>query len=303
MTDCYSEKKALIFDSDVGTDDAVAFLMWTLKNTITPDFVISAYGNTSYEKALINTLILKTYLKMNTQLVSGVRPPDDFIPSDFHGSDGFAGLQKTMWDALHLTKQQLKTEFISFDELFDKLKEINKITYIAVGPVTNLAEMLKNPEMRRKIDKIFLMGGGIHEFNCDHETEFNFSKNPDAVKTVLASGLDIFLFPLDLTKHQLVYQDELEKLTSSGRFPEFIELMNYNRKRIFQFNNINGACMHDSMPVLYTLFPEKFEFSEMRILCDEWGHLEENPNGFPVHIAVKTEDRLLLNSLETIFHC
>ncbi|KAF5385876.1 hypothetical protein D9615_002374 [Tricholomella constricta] len=99
------------------------------------------------------------------------------------------------------------------------------ITYIVLGPLTNLAHMIQKDGdlVRDKIGRIICMGGALDvPGNTSPVAEFNFFADPYAVKDLLLSlephsglPLDRFvLVPLDITTlHELpfpVYQERVD---------------------------------------------------------------------------------------------
>ena len=142
------------------------------------------------------------------------------------------------------------------------------------------------------------MGGGLKECNCAHETEFNFSKSPQAVKKILASDVPVTLFPLDLTNHQRITEDPICELERDGALKEMIALLRWNRQANMEYNNIPAAVLHDAMPILYLSKPEKFRVDTVRISSDRYGHIEQTDNGRSVSLAMAVEDNVLYEALK-----
>lgn len=295
-------KSVTIFDTDVGTDDAFAIMLLSQMN-VPVDYIVATQGNADAKQVVKNAIILKTYLKMdNVTIVSGM--PANVVnqgeKDTFHGKDGLANISEKMEKDLNLTNDQF-TNFITFDELSKNLKTADEITYVSVGPVTNLAAMLKDRVLQSKIKRIYLMGGGIQEFNCDHNTEFNFSKNPQAVKEVLSSGLDITLFPLDLTNHHVISDEQITELKELDVFPEYIIFLEHNKKMNLKYNEIPDVVLHDCMPVLYMANQNDFILEDMKLISDSYGSISKNDNGSCIHVATKAKNGLLMDSIEMIF--
>ena len=94
------------------------------------------------------------------------------------------------------------------------------LTIIALGPLTNLATVIRNhPDMVHMIDRIVLVGGkrpgqlfhpGQHWWF--HFGDFNISHDPEAAEIVLSSGVPITLVPFDLASKLLVTESDLDRL-------------------------------------------------------------------------------------------
>ncbi len=295
-------KSILILDTDVGTDDAAAILLLAEKE-LDPDYLITTPGNAQADQAVKNANILKAYCGMKkTAIVAGLDLAKDASAekNTFHGNDGLANIASDMAEALKLDEKAL-TAHITFDEMCEALEKADEITYIATGPVTNLAAISENEAIRGKIKCVYLMGGGLEEFNCSHDTEFNFSKNPEAVGKVLSSGLPITLFPLDLTNHQRVDGDQIDTLEKTGKFPEYITFLRFNLGANTEYNDIPAAVLHDCMPVLYAAESDAFTVEEKKLTSDEFGAVRESDEGNPIRVAVSVKEDLLLNTLKEIF--
>src|SRR5262249_34712597 len=90
--------------------------------------------------------------------------------------------------------------------LYSKLKENpGKLTIISVGPLTNIARLLKeHPDAKPWIKRIVLMGGSVrvgYKANTPPEPEWNIKLDIPAAKTVFSSGVPLTVAPLDATAH------------------------------------------------------------------------------------------------------
>lgn len=76
-----------------------------------------------------------------------------------------------------------------------------EITLVAIGPLTNVAALLKkDPQAARKIKQIALMGGSIargYEPGSPAAAEYNIAFDPEAARAVFTSGVPILMVPLD----------------------------------------------------------------------------------------------------------
>ena len=291
-----TKKSVVILDSDFGTDDAIALLLAGNTSRDIFDYIVASQGNTSLDNAVKNAIILKAYLGVDATIVQGIPLSADKNVNEeeaytFHGSDGIGNMQATLEKSLGITKEQLD-DYIKFDKLAEELAKVDEIIYITIGPTSNLANLIDNEKIKSKISAVYMMGGGINEFNCEHNTEYNFSADPESVKKILDSGLNITLFPLDLTNHQVISSDMIEDFKKGGAFPEFIEFLKFNLQSNESMNNNPLVEMHDSIPVLYHISPELFQLKDMKITVDEYGSTKLSDDGALLHVATGVEDSL-----------
>ena len=113
------------------------------------------------------------------------------------------------------------------------------ITFVALGPLTNLALALRaDPTLAARLDTVFISGGAIHVPGAVHEdlpshpnrvAEWNLYIDPVAADIVFSSGTRLALIPLDVThihgpQPLLFSRDLLRRLVASarGRVPELM---------------------------------------------------------------------------------
>ncbi|HBL40186.1 MAG TPA: hypothetical protein DDY98_00880 [Ruminococcaceae bacterium] len=298
------QKHITILDTDLGTDDACALFL--LKNLpIKPDYIVASFGNTTLEGACRNAVILRKYLGLEAEIVKGLEPSNgsrqpNGEKNTFHGADGLANCSEKMIKKLKINQDELQN-ILPFGELCDRLSEYDSVTYITIGTLRNFAALLHDKEFCRKLRGAYIMGGGIREFNCSHNTEFNFSKDPESVKTVLTCGLNITLFPLDVTNRQVLTAEQIDELEAIGTYPEYISFLRHNRKANIEYNHISAAVLHDTLPILYLSHPELFKLEEMRIASNEYACIFPSANGEAVHICTEMKDGKLFEFMKSAF--
>ncbi len=105
-----------------------------------------------------------------------------------------------------------------------------KVRILALGPLTNLAEVLKRaPAAARAIEEIVIMGGAVHvagnlgdggAFKTVNKTaEWNIFVDPLAARIVFRSGVKIRLIPLDATNTVPIDAAFLRDFRSNARSP------------------------------------------------------------------------------------
>lgn len=141
----------------------------------------------------------------------------------FHGRDGLGNIHERHWDTVATGRgaEFLRPSDKPGHELaLDLLRShpAKSITYIALGPLTNLALMARKDPTTccDLVNRVVCMGGALDvPGNTSPVAEFNFFADPFAVKELLEGGVfpleRFILLPLDITTpHEL-------------RFPLYIE--------------------------------------------------------------------------------
>ncbi|WP_348266406.1 nucleoside hydrolase [Edaphobacter sp. DSM 109919] len=86
-------------------------------------------------------------------------------------------------------------------------KSPGEITLIAIAPLSNIGAMIdRDPATFRKLKRVVLMGGSIHRGYNDSKTpepEWNIKMDIGSARKLFASGVPIFVMPLDATNLKL----------------------------------------------------------------------------------------------------
>ena len=142
-----------------------------------------------------------------------VEPPHH--AADVHGANGMGGVQ--------LPAARMEAQRERAPEGVARLARENPgLTLLTLGPLTNIAIALNlYPELKGLIAKIVTMGGAIETGNVTRFAEFNFHADPEAVQSVLDSGIPISLLTWDTTLKAAHTEAELEglgmKTSASGK--------------------------------------------------------------------------------------
>jgi len=292
----------IIIDTDPGTDDAIALLAASVYFGSNICALVSSYGNTVGEQTYANLVMLSRLLNICAPIIKGSDVPidkDAFVPTDYHGQNGLCDVQlpsaaTPLYDGDFLVN------------LYSMIQQHRPVTYVAIGPLTNLARLITRfPDVTNYIDCLVIMGGGLDVFNMPHQTEYNFSADPVAVQTVLGSNIKKIFAPLDLT-HKLSFSlSEIEEITGVA-YPVPIntptphnlmaELFYKNHDTSLKHGN-NGAIIHDVTPLAYMIDPRACEIKKFHISSDQHGAIFANPDGCSVNILHHMDKRFLKDLL------
>jgi purine nucleosidase len=98
-----------------------------------------------------------------------------------------------------------------------------EITLIAIGPLVNVqAAIARDPQTFKQLKRVVMMGGSVYRGYDDAsgstrppDAEWNIKCDPAGAQALLASGVPVFMMPLDSTQVRLPAQDQ-EKIFSHG---------------------------------------------------------------------------------------
>ncbi|MBS4536764.1 nucleoside hydrolase [Clostridium sp. D2Q-14] len=248
----------IIIDCDPGHDDAIAILMAIAnKDKLNILGITTVGGNGLLDNVTKNALKILSLVDENIPVASGARRPlirEIHTGTDFHGDSGMDGpiLEDPKYEIVSMNA----VEF-----MYEKIKEsTSKVTLVPLGPLTNIALLLKTyPSIKEKIELISLMGGGINVGNRTAAAEFNIYVDPEAAKIVFNSGVDIVMAGLDVTNKAMIMDDELEMLKNKGKISNFVlELLEFYGKGSKEFG-FEGSCLHDPCAIGYLLRSDLFK--------------------------------------------
>ncbi len=97
-------------------------------------------------------------------------------------------------------------------------KQPGQVTILALGPMTNIAMLLRlYPDLESQIKRIVFMGGNVHVGgNASKAAEFNFWFDPEAAQIVLRSKIpEKIMFPLDICNQAVITKRHFDQIASA----------------------------------------------------------------------------------------
>lgn len=282
----------ILFDCDPGHDDAIALVMAHRSPAVELLGVTTTCGNAELEKTTSNALRILEYLgASNVPVAAGcVRPLAR--PLVLGTADGPSGLDGSPY----LPEATIKpVEQHAVDFLADKLRaSAEPLTVVATGPLCNIGLMiLKHPDVLSKIKQLIWMGGVFfRKSEIITPTEFNAFCDPEALKIVLDSGIDILMVGLDVTMQVLIEKPQYDELatidTPLGKLVHdwllFYEKLHRNSMGV-------GGAMHDPLALALVIDPTLVKTRPAHIgvdlsgsytfgatVADYWGERGEKDN-------------------------
>ena len=261
-------RKDLIIDCDPGHDDATAiFMALAHSDQYNLRAVTTVCGNNTLEKITKNAHYILSVVKSEVEVAKGPETPlinEPIISAEFHGDSGMDG---PTLEVETTSKDSNKSAVELMADILRDAKE--KVTILALGPLTNVALLIKAyPQYLHKIERISLMGGGICHGNITPYAEFNIYVDPEAAQIVFSSGLPIVMCGLDVTEQVEILKEDYEYLrkhSDAGRV--FAELMDFYIKGSPAFG-ATGCVMHDPCAMAYLIDESLFEGKQARVHVD-----------------------------------
>ena len=251
--------KKVIFDTDIGIDDAMALLFLHFSPDVDLKAIVTGFGNAKIDTTTRNALYMQECFAMDAPVYRGAGEPigeslSRGYPDFVHGSNGLGDIE--------LTEPIGQAEALEGAQAIVEIAKQNpqEINVVAVGRMTNLALALELcPELPELVDEVVVMGGAFgfngHRGNVSPVAEANIAGDPEAADRVFTSGLRITIVGLDVTQETVARSHFFDYLKeNAGIAGDFI----YRISRFYlEFHKkVTGRyeCpVHDSSAVAYLL--------------------------------------------------
>ena len=289
--------RKVIIDTDSGSDDTFCIgnmLSLCKQNKCNILGITTGCGNipanNSFQTA--NKVVNKLFNSPNIPIYnSPISSIFDEKCSLFYGNDGHYGKLTNICNKIY-SSPGTSEEF-----LLKCLNEIDDLTIIAIGPLTNLDLCEKRqPGILKKAKEIIIMGGAVKvSGNITQKSEYNFWINPESTKNVIKYD-NMIIFPLDVThklkfcipnlldkikghKHQKFYEEIITKI--------FNQNVNYNECSPYD----KKVIIHDVLTSLYFEDNKLFDIKREKITIDEEdGSINLDNNGYEVKVAYECKN-------------
>ncbi len=268
------EKKTNIWiDTDPGIDDAIAIsAAAAARDRLNICGISAVAGNQTIEKVTVNAMWLTQILGLlDVPVVRGAAGPlirESRPAGDIHGEYGLGYIAPG-----NITRELTSDQGAAYIyHAVSKLPEEEKVTVVPMGPLTNIALLVRAfPDIRDRIDKIVLMGGSTQSGNITATAEFNIWQDPEAAEIVFQSGIPVVMCGLDVTKECVLTKEDIEKLEEGNKLHRTLARILRFYFESPAYKGMDAVSMHDSVPIMYVLHRELFtgEMHYMHVSCTE----------------------------------
>ncbi len=204
----------LVIDTDPGVDDAIAILMGLAAPEVEVVGLTTVGGNVPRARTTRNALaLLQAAGHAEIPVAKGASRPlrgkFKYAPQ-FHGP---GGLSLRLPEPVNTPLEQGAVAF-----LYDQLtKEPGDLALVALGPLTNVAQLLwERPYALEQAKNIVVMGGAVNApGNVTSHAEFNTYCDPVAAEIIFASRLPVTLVDLAACRQVGITREQALGLHSS----------------------------------------------------------------------------------------
>lgn len=264
----------VIIDCDPGIDDAVALTVAFASPALDILAVTSVAGNVGIDKTTRNAQAVLATMGVQSKIYRGASGP--LMPVPAHVAENAHG--KTGLGNYALPDEKLHP--LESESALDAMRRIlrrhkEKVTIIALGPLTNIALLLlTDPPVKEKIARISLMGGGLCTGNRTAAAEFNILCDPEAAEIVFQSGIPIIMAGLDVTHQARMSGRQMQALRDANNpVSEMLaDTLEYYFGGMPDMDDPDSRdCLHDVVSVLALTNPEIFTGRDLRVVVETAG--------------------------------
>ncbi len=280
-----AKPQLVIIDTDIGDDidDAFALALALRSPELRILGVTTAFGDTPLRARLVDRY-LSAVGRTDIPVAVGIQTPDS------HFTQGAYARQEP---ARH------HPEAVPF-----LLRQIRahpgQITLIAIGPLFNIqAEIARDPATFRKLKRVIMMGGSIYRgydkaktgAHTPPDPEWNVRCDPAGAKALLASGVPVFMMPLDSTQIHLEQPEQAQIFSHGSPLTDQLTLL---------YHEWSGAkawgtpTLYDPVTVAYAVHPELCPVMPMRIEVDSKGYTRPVAGAPNVNVCLQSDQAGIL---------
>ena len=256
------DKREIIFDCDIGCDDAVALIALLLNDNINIKAITCVKGNIPVDDVANNALKVLSLCDKDIPVYKGCNTP--IVRDMLKGRDYNTLIQRIKMVVddkeiliheksfkLPMPDKKVEDEHAVSYIVNTLRKTKEKIDICAVGPLTNIGMAIRlDPDIVKNIGTIYIMGGGLFIGNRTPLAEANFYDDPEAAEIVLTSGAHCIICPIEPCEMGATYTlKQLDEIKAIGnKVSDFLydELRAYIDRCVTLFKaDVTSCCVYD----------------------------------------------------------
>ena len=249
-------ERKIIFDCDIGCDDAVALIALLTNKDADLIAITCVRGNLGVDDAVANALKVVELCGRDVPVYRGC---DSAMVKDLHKGRDHNTLMQTVHKEINGEEILIHEKSFKLDEPLRKAQDRHAVSYLvetllasrdkidicAVGPLTNIGMAIRmDSRIVEKIGTIYIMG------DRTPLTEANFYDDPEAAEIVLTSGARCLVCPIEPCEEGATYDfrdlNDIKALNTPIADFLYEELHGYiDRCNILFGFNDEACCAYD----------------------------------------------------------
>jgi purine nucleosidase len=287
-----STPQIVIIDTDIGDDidDAFALALALRSPELHILGITTAFADTELRARLVDRF-LEAVGRTDIQVVAGMPTPHDNV------------FTQTAYARQHAERKH--PDGVTF--LLDQIRaHPGEITLIAIGPLVNMGEAIKrDPVTFKKLKRVVMMGGSVYRGYGDikpgesprpPEAEWNIARDPAGAKALMASGVPIFMMPLDSTQIHLLTPAREKIFALGSPLTDQLTLL-YHQWVAGTDNHSPAPTLFDPVAVAYAIRPDLCPATPLRLEVDDKGFTRPVPGEPNAQVCLKSDEKGFMDFL------
>jgi inosine-uridine nucleoside N-ribohydrolase len=290
-----SAPQLAILDTDIGDDidDSFALALILRSPEVKLLGITTAFGDTELRARLVERYLVATG-DVGIQVAAGIKTPANNVFTQAvyakHGMNpnfDLCSLRLLSSSQLPVPKPEQDRydacERDRHDGVGFMLRTIREhpgeITLIAIGPLANVGDAIqRDPETFKKLRRVVMMGGSVYAGYGKEadgkprppEPEWNIARDPAGAKALLASGVPVFMMPLDSTQVHLETAERERIFAFGSPLTDQLTLL-YHQWIGNTDNHTPTPTLFDPVAAAYAVRPELCPAKPLRLEVDDKG--------------------------------
>jgi purine nucleosidase len=268
----------VIIDSDIGddVDDAFALALAVKSPELQVLGVTTGFGDTE-ARARITDRFLAEVGRPEIPVLAGKSAATKNPMSQKRYGDGGRLTKASHGDAADFMLEQIR-------------KYPGEITLIAIGPLMNVGEVIdRDAGAFRKLKRVVLMGGSVRRGYGDYGyndpvppmPEWNILNDVKSAQKLFASGVPLYVMPLDSTELKL---DEVKRAFLFTRGTAVTDQLAI----LYHLWGQETPTLFDPMTLAFVLKPELCPVTGLHLRVDEKGSTIEEPGAVNAQVCLNS---------------
>ncbi len=271
--------RRIIFDTDLGVDDALALLYMLASPEARLEAVTTVHGNVPVSVATANVFEVFSVASaaLHPEVAQGSAAPlagPGVNAMHVHGEDGLGGwTRRRRVPPGRLSDQPASALIVERARRFP-----GEITLLLIGPTTNAAlAFARDPDGFRLLKNVVMMGGAVFEpGNVTATAEFNVYADPQAARQVIHSGVPLTMVTLDVTRRVALTREFLDARLArrNDAKAQFLRCLAEQGFSFFRKSTgSEGFYLHDPLAAAVALDHSLVETRRMKLDIETSGEL------------------------------
>jgi purine nucleosidase len=279
-----AEPQLAILDTDIGDDidDAFALALVLQSPEIKLLGITTEFGDTELRARLVDRY-LAAVGRTDIPVAAGKPTPHSNV----------------FTQAAYAEREPDRKHADGVEFLLDQIRaHPGQVTLICIGPLVNVgAAIERDPEKFKMVKRVVMMGGSVYR-GYDHDgktnpkpdAEWNIARDPAGAKALLASGVPVFMMPLDSTQIHLEQPEQTRIFSYGSPLTDQLTLL-YHQWAAHNEMHSATPTLYDPVAATYAVRPELCPASPMRLEVDAGGFTRPVEGAPNAQVCLKSDEK------------